>query len=158
MRIRTIVGERKVIRTDTGWRSDDLQHRHSWIFDKTKPIRVGWQWRAATAVGQSGQDYLVLAQCNPIKDQWKAWLILRMGSGQASLVTRLEYHGTHPGLHAHAHCQRGGLEEGASSIDGLVRIPHANGRHRRVNVWRDRTFWEQAQRHFHIKHPQGPLL
>jgi hypothetical protein len=158
MRIRRALRERKILQSDTQWRTDDLQHRHSWIFDKTKPVRAGWKWRAATATGASGQEYAFLTQCNPNKDQWKAWLILRTSSGQASLITRLEYHGTHPGLRAHAHCERGGLEEGPSSIDGLIRIPKGDKRHRRTNVWRDHTFWEQARRHFRIEHPQGPLL
>lgn len=159
MRIRQIIAERKVVGSDTNWRTDDMQHRHSWIFDKTKPIRGGWKWRAVTASSPTGGEYVFLTQCNPAKDQWKAWLIWKTPSGNASLISRLEYHGTHPGLHVHAHCQRGGLEEGPSSIDGLARVPPATGLHRRKNTtWREQTFWEQARRHFRIEHPKGPLL
>lgn len=158
MRIRKIIGESKVLESDTNWRTDDMQHRYSWIFEKTKPIRAGWKWRSVTATGQLGHEYLFLTQCNPIRDQWKAWLIFRTPSGQASLVSRLEYHGTHPGLHVHADCERGGLEEGPSSIDHLARIPPAERPHRRKNTWREQIFWEQARLRFHIEHPKGTLL
>ena len=157
MRLRKLIKERKVLQSDTNWRSDDLQHRHSWIFEKTKPIRAGWIWRSVTAQGAQ-REYIFLTQCNPAKDEWKAWLIVKTASGQPSLVSRLEYHGSHPGLHVHAHCDRGGLEEGPMSIDGLVRTPSADASHRRVNAWRESTFWEQARRHFRIEHPQGTLL
>ncbi len=158
MRIRKIIAEPKVLESDTDWRVDDLQHRYSWIFEKTKPIRAGWKWRSATAIDKTKHEYLFLMQCNPIRDQWKAWLIFRMPSGQASLVSRFEYHGTHPGLHVHAHCERGGLEQGPSSIDHLARIPSVERRHRRKNTWREQTFWEQARLHFRIEHPKGTLL
>jgi hypothetical protein len=159
MRIRRIISEPKVLESDTNWRTDDLQHRYSLIFDKTKPIRGGWQWRSVTASGTAGREYVFLTQCNPAKDNWKAWLIFKTPKGEPSLVSRLEYHGTHPGLHVHAHCERGGLEEGPSSIDGLDRIPPAHRPHRRNNItWREHAFWEQARRHFRIEHPTGTLL
>lgn len=158
MRIRKIIAEHKVMESDTNWRTDDLQHRYSWVFEKTKPMRAGWKWRSVTVTSGTGNEYLFLTQCNPIRDQWKAWLIYRTSSGQASLVSRLEYHGNHPGLHVHAHCERGGLEQGPSSIDHLARIPPVERRHRRKNTWREQTFWEQARLHFRIKHPKGTLL
>jgi hypothetical protein len=157
MRIRKLVSEPKVLTSDTNWRSDDMQHRYSWILEKTEPVRAGWRWRSATAAGPGGREYLLLTQCNPIRDQWKAWLIFRTSSGQASLVSRLEYHGTHPGLHVHADCERGGFA-GPSSIDHLARIPPVNRRHRRKITWREQSFWDQARLHFRIKHPKGALL
>lgn len=39
-------------------------------------------------------------------------------------------------------------------IDASIATTHD----RRVNAWRENTFWEQARRHFRIEHPQGPLL
>lgn len=101
---------------------------------------------------------MFLTQCNPGKDNWMAWLILKTASGRPSLVSRLEYHGSHPGLHIHAHCERGGVEEGPTSIDNLARIPPVNRPHRRKLTWRENTFWEQARRHFRVEHPKGTLL
>lgn len=158
MRLRKIIAEPKVLVSDTQWRTDDMQHRYSSIFEKTKPIRAGWKWRSVTATGETGREYVFLTQCNPVKDQWKAWLIYRLPSGHASLISRLEDHGTHPGLHVHAHCERGGLEEGSASIDSLARIPPPERPHRRKHAWREQTFWEQARRHFRIEHPRGTLI
>ena len=152
-----MVSEDKLFASDTSWRTDDLQPRHSWIFEKTKPIRAGWKWRSTLAHGAQG-EYIMLTQCNPRRDEWKAWLIYKKPAGNPSLVIRLEFHGSHPGLHVHAHCDRGGLEEGGSGIDGLARIPPADRSHRRVNAWREDTFWEMARRHFHIEFPMGTLL
>jgi hypothetical protein len=157
MRIRKIIAEDKVLSSDTQWRTDDLQPRHSYIFEKTKPTRAGWQWRSTTATGTAG-EYVLLTQCNPRKEEWKAWLILKTPSGAASLVSRLEYHGSHPGLHVHADCNRGGIEEGASSIETRVRIPPADKPHRRINAWRENTFWELARQHYRIQFPTGSLL
>jgi hypothetical protein len=157
MRIRKIIEETKILTADTNWKQEDLPPRYSVIFEKTKPMRSGWKWRSVLA--KSGEvEYVFLTQCNPKKDEWKAWLIRKLANGKSSLVSRLEYHGTHPGLHAHAHCDRGGFEEGSSSIDGLARIPAADRRHRRINAWRENTFWEKARKHFRIDHPKGPLL
>jgi hypothetical protein len=157
MRIRKIIEESKILTTDTNWKEEDLPPRYSGIFEKTKPMRADWKWRSVQAKSEKG-EYIFLTQCNPKKDEWKAWLICKLANGKPSIVSRLEYHGTHPGLHAHVHCDRGGLEEGPSSIDGLARIPAAGCRHRRVNAWRENTFWEKARQYFRINHPTGPLL
>lgn len=157
MRVRKILTEPKLLTADTDWQDSDLPPRHSCIFDKTKPMRAGWKWRSVAAKSDQS-EYVFLSQCNPRKDEWKAWLIYKTANGNSSLVSRLEYHGSHPGLHIHAHCARGGLEEGPASIDDLPRIPIVAKLHRRVNAWRENTFWEQARRHFRINHPQGSLL
>ncbi len=158
MRVRKIVREPKLLTSDTNWRTDDMQPRYSWIFQRTKPIRAGWKWRSVIATDSANREYLFLTQCNPERDEWKAWLILRASSSESSLVSRLEYHGTHPGLHVHVDCQRGGLEQGPASIDRLARIPLVAKHHRRKHTWREQSFWEQARRHFRIEHPRGPLL
>lgn len=157
MRVRKIILEEKELYDDTGWHTDDLPPRHSWIFAKTKPMRSGRIWRSANARG-THREYLLLVQCNPGKDQWKAWLICEVSKGRYSLVSRLEYHGNHPGLHVHSHCVRSGIEEGPSSIDNLVRIPDADEHHRRVNAWRENTFWELARSHFRIEYQPGSLI
>ena len=157
MRLRKMVAECKVLASDTKWREDDLPPRHSVIYEKTRPMRGGWKWRSVTAKSNKG-EYVLLAQCNPRKDEWKAWLIYKTEEGSPSVVSRLEFHGSHPGLHVHAHCARGGVEEGSSSIDGLPRIPSAHQPHRRVHVWQEDTFWNYSLEHFRIRDAQGDLL
>lgn len=159
MRVRHIISERKQLQADTGWRTDDLTRRHAPIFPKTKPIRAGWKWRSAKVHGASGQ-FVLLAQCNPNRDNWKAILLKLDAEGSGSAVCRFEYHGSHPGLHAHGHCQRSGIEIGPSGLDDLVRAPKAGPAtyHRRHNAWTENGFWETTKRFFRIRDQSGPLL
>jgi hypothetical protein len=127
------------------------------VYSKTKPIRAGWQWRSSKVEGPEGKAYILVAECNPVRDNWKAMLILETMSGP-SVVARFEHHGGHPGLHAHAHCERGGIEVGPSGLDFLARIPRASSPHRRTNAWTQGTFWEAAKKFFRVEEDKGPLF
>jgi hypothetical protein len=158
MRVRRLIRLEKELLSDTDWKTTDLQPRFAPIFPKTTPIRAGWRWRSARASGAEG-EYVLLAKCNPPRDNWQACLILTLDEG-ASVVGRFEHHGSHPGLHAHAHCERGGVETGTRGLDDLVRVPAAGSTsyHRRRNAWSENGFWEAAKRFFRIKERKGPLI
>lgn len=157
MRIRKLIIERKTQESDSGWRSDDLQPRYSPVFTRTRPIRAGWRWRSARAV--SGErEFVLVALCHPGRNNWQAMLILCTENGGGSLVGRYEYHGNHPGLHAHTHCRRGGIEIGPSSVDNLLRVPSSGTRHRRHFALTENGFWEVARRFFRVRERKGPLL
>ncbi len=155
MRVRHLVAEPKTINGDTLWRVEDLAPRYSGLYAKTKPIRAGWQWRSVIALSEHN-EYIFLVQGHEDKDNWSAWLVLKTDGGY-SLVTRFEYHGSHPGFHIHAHCERSGIEEGTGSINGLVRIPKATSGGSIVTLRRDK-FWEQARTKFRISFPKGSLF
>ena len=159
MRVRKLIREQKTLGTDTNWQTRDLQPRYAPLFTRTLPIRGGWQWRSGKATGDTG-NFVLLAKCNPAYDNWQAILIFVGDDGTASAVTRFEHHGSHPGLHAHAHCERSGVEPGSTSLDDLVRAPKAEqGRyHRRRNSWTPDTFWVAAKRFFRIQESIGSLL
>lgn len=159
MRVRRLIAAKKELQTDSDWQTNDLQPRYAPIFPKTTPIRAGWKWRSARA-SSADADFVLLAKCNPIRDNWQAFLIATTKDGSSSVVGRFEHHGSHPGLHVHAHCQRSGVEVGTRSLDDLARIPSAgsNSYHRRTNAWTERSFWEAAKRFFRVKEKQGPLL
>jgi hypothetical protein len=156
MRVRRLIAERKTQESDTGWRHDDIPPRFAPVFARTRPIRAGWQWRSAKAVSAERQ-YILTALCNSLRDNWQAMLILYSQEG-ASMIGRYEYHGSHPGLHGHADCQRSGLELGPVSIDNLQRRPAARAFHRRTFAWTGNTFWEAARRFFRVRERKGPLL
>ncbi|MGP0058732.1 MAG: hypothetical protein ACLPID_05550 [Beijerinckiaceae bacterium] len=156
MRVRQLIERRKTIISETAWSSSDMQPKHSPVYTKTKPMKAGWRWRSAR-IESDGLNFILTAECNTARDNWKAMLILDNDAG-ASVVGRLEYHSSHPGLHAHAHCERGGVEMGGSSIDNLARIPPTTGKHRRMSAWTEATFWEAAKRFFRIKPDEGPLF
>ncbi len=158
MRVRKLTASAKELQSDTGWLTTDLQPRFAPIFPKTTPIRAGWRWRSARAASTE-DEYVLLAKINPPRDNWQAFLIRILDEG-ASVVGRFEHHGSHPGLHAHAHCERGGIEMGPRGLDDLVRIPEAGSGsfHRRKNAWTENGFWEAAKRFFRIQEKRGGLL
>jgi len=154
--VRGFIRTRKTLTSDTNWQTGDIPPRHSRIFAKTKPMGPSWEWRSAQVSSADG-DYVLLAQCNQNKMNWKA-ILIRLDVAGASVVSRFEDHASHPGLHAHAHCERSGVEIGATSLDNLARIPMNNKRHRRKTAWTKRTFWEAAKRFFHIHDAKGNLI
>lgn len=155
MRVRRLICEEKFTESMGQWSTKDLQPRHAPIYAKTKPIRAGWQWRSSRVV-TAGEIYILLAECNPGRGNWNAKLIRETNEGY-SVVARFESHASHPGLHVHAHCDRGGIETGALGLDNLARIPRIGTPHRRTNAWTEATFWEAAKRFFRIVEEQGVL-
>lgn len=156
MRVRRLIAEHKMQQNDTGWRRDDMQPRHAPVFARTRPIRAGWQWRSARAQSAERQ-YVMTALCNPGRDNWQAMLLVCSDAG-ASVIARYEAHGSHPGVHAHADCERSGLELGSTSIDNLPRRPPPGAFHRRTFAWTEDGFWEAARRLFRVRERKGPLL
>lgn len=157
MRVRQLAGQAKVLVSDTGkWATSDLPPRHAPHYLKSRPIRNGWKWRAARArVGST--DYVLTGLCNPSRDNWQAVLTVELPGG-ASVIARFEAHGSHPGLHVHGHCVRGGIELGAKGLNDLARIPDVSKPHRRTNAWTEITFWDAAKRFFRIAHAPLPLF
>ena len=146
--------------SDTTWSSSDLPPKHSFIYPKTKPMRAGWQWRSAKARSANAPqptDYVLLSECNPRRGNWKAALIVQTRDGP-SVVGRFEFHGDHPGLHAHSDCERSGLETGPTSFGNLSRFPDGGRFHRRTHFWTPVTFWEAAKRFFRIAEQKGSLI
>lgn len=156
MRVRHLVALRKTMASDTQWQTTDLPPRHAPVYAKTRPIRTGWRWRSCQAAG-GGRQFTLLAQCNPGRDNWSAVLMVANAEGY-SVVARYEHHGSHPGLHAHAHCERGGIEVGSTGLGDLVRSPSIGTVHRRMNAWTEGTFWDAATRFFRVETPRGTLI
>lgn len=110
MRVRHLIETDKLQKADTGWLLNDMPPRFSPIYTKTRPIKAGWKWRSSQC--QAGNmSFTLTALCNAQRDNWQAYLMVETPAG-ASLVARFESHGSHPGLHAHSHCERSGIEVG----------------------------------------------
>ena len=155
MRVRSLIRQDKILTDDTGWRSDDLQPRYAPVFPKTIPTRSGWEWRSGRCESDSRRFFL-LVKCNLSRGNWKATLMLETVDG-TSVVARYEYHASHPGLHAHVHCDRGGVEIGTAGLDQLDRLPDGDY-HRRVQSWTKDGFWNSAKKFFRIRDKAGALL
>lgn len=156
MRVRHLIKLPKVQTTDTAWRDDDMPPRACPIFSKSRPTRAGWRWRSARAKAD-GHEFVLVALTNVRRGDLKATLMIQTPAGY-SVVGRYEFHASHPGLHIHAHCGRGGIENGASGMDDLARIPRADRRHNHVAALSVSTFWEEARRFFRINDDLGPLF
>lgn len=156
MRVRHLIALKKVLKSDTQWLTTDMPPRHCPIYSKTYPIRAGWRWRSAQA-SAGAENYVLMAMCHPGKGNWKATLIVQTPAGH-SVVARFEDHSSHPGLHAHSHCDRSGVEVSGSGMNALVRAPAAQEHHRRTNAWTEGTFWEAALRFFRVESPKGTLI
>lgn len=74
MRVRNIVSGEKTIVTETKWSTKDMPPKHAPVYSKTKPIRAGWQWKSAKIKGQNSAEYILVAECNPERNNWR-WLI-----------------------------------------------------------------------------------
>ena len=156
MRVRHLIVRAKTITSDTNWKSEPLPPRFSGIYPKTRPLKPGWKWRSAQA-HCTENEYILLCEVNEQKDNWRAWLIKKIGD-EGSLVSRLEFHGNHPGIHAHADCSRGGLEVGPSSIKVPVRIPGVGSGRQRPPPTRPDLFWDMARKHFRMDYKKGSLI
>ncbi|WP_207903838.1 hypothetical protein [Martelella mediterranea] len=151
--------QKKSEQSDTGWRDGPIGPKFTGgLYKKSLNIGPAWKWRSAVAT-DGEKEYILLCRVNEQKDNWKAWLILSTESG-ASVVSRFEDHGNHPGIHIHAHCERSGIEDGPTSIGGLIRIPAAASRQRstRRRATTPEIFWRLAADHFRITFVQGTLF
>jgi len=106
-----------------------------------------------------GHDFMVFAQVQERRDDFKAWLALKQSDGWRVLV-RLESHGNHPGVHVHDWCGVVNPPFGGQSIAAPYRRPKARNKHRRKLDFNRATFWDFALAHFRVtqSHEQGELL
>lgn len=156
MRVRSILNLEKKITADTLWKQDDVPKRHCPINSRTKPIRAGWEWRSVRAQAADGRSFIAYLEVNLRRGDFKSVLIEDTVNGP-SVIARYEYHSSHPGVHAHAHCERSGIEIGASGMDRLVRAPRLKSHHRRSGSLSLSTFWLAASRFYGLKSDPGPL-
>lgn len=157
MRVRAITRIKKVVETDTQWKGTDVPPRHYPIISRAKPIRAGWEWRSVRAKSPDGRNFIAYLEVNLRKGDFKSVLIEDTVNGP-SVVARYEYHASHPGIHVHAHCERSGMEIGATGMDKLARAPSLKKHHRRVGALSPSTFWAAASRFYGMEYETGPLF
>ena len=106
---------------------------------------------------RAAKNSFLTVRCNSEKGDWNSVLSVKTDQG-GSVVARFEFHADHPGLHAHAECNRGGIEVGPTGLDSLIRFPNTGSFHRRATVLTDGGFLEACKRFFRIEERKGPLL
>jgi hypothetical protein len=156
MRVRHLLAIPKQAGAETAWSETDMPPRWCPVYSKTRPSRAGWHWRSAHVSGD-GEEFMMVAICNPRRGNWKSMLLLKATQGY-SVVARFEHHESHPGLHVHTHCQRSGIEVGAGGMDSLARIPAAGAPHRRTAALTLASFWRAAQSFYRVADDYGELF
>ena len=131
----------------TRWRTDEIQPRYS-PYPKTRRPPANGSWRSLIASAGNDQ-FMVFAQVQEHRENFKAWLALRHGEEWRILV-RLEYHGDHPGLHVHDWCGVKAPPIGGKSIDAPHRRPATGARHRQCEVPTKTSFWMLALNTFRV--------
>ena len=154
MRVRKIIIQSKKLKSDTSWRTGNVEPCHAPCFPNEYRIRDGFAWRSSRAVDGSGREYVLWARCAEKYGRQFAVLMLasKKGTGHASVVARYEKHHGHGGIHAHFDCNTSGLVAGGEGMDNLKVLPkNKNGHHRRTLPLTDDAFWEQAMAFFRFK-------
>jgi len=133
---------KRAIALATSWRSDQITPRLS-PFPKSRPGPPGGVWRSVVTVAPDGQRFMIFAQVQEGRENFKAVLAVD-NNGSWQVMTRLEYHGSHPGLHIHDWCGETGVPFGGRSFDAPHRRPSAGAHHRRNPILNRATFWKLA--------------
>jgi hypothetical protein len=138
---------KRVVSAPTRWRSDTVIPRLS-PFPKSRPAPPNGVWRS-TEARTADHAFMVFAQVQESREDFKAWLALRQADVWQVLV-RLVNHGNHPGLHVHDWCGAPQPPIGGRSIDAPHRRPKAGHRHRRSEILSRATFWKLALNCFRV--------
>lgn len=121
------------------------------------PISGQWRWRALR-LADDGRSYRLLIMYRPDKGEYQAALGLETRTA-VQVLARLEDHGTHPGLHCHAPCERDAdIPPGSFKYPALNRAPRTS-QPRRTGGWTDLAAWNVALKFYNIDDAhEGELL
>ena len=89
-----------------------------------------WHWRVDQASAHD-VSFRILVAFNLDIEEYRAWMSMPVGDAHV-MVAQLEYHGTHPGWHAHiACCDIDEVEAGRGHPRSARRLPGGFKKHRR---------------------------
>lgn len=111
----------------------------------------GWHWRVDELSG-GDLTFRLLIAFKADTEEYMAWLAMPAGDG-LRVIARLEYHGTHPGLHCHSTCEdHEGVPVGDQNPYMFRRAPSAWENHRRQDsVKSESDAMQRAYRFFGVK-------
>jgi hypothetical protein len=159
MRLKEVVRANKAVTEWGEWQSGKMP-RSAFPLSKSRQnfYRLGnYRWRVVLFDCLNASFRLLIALHEP-KEQFRAFLGIEVGP-DTRFVSSYEFHGTHPGWHAHLSCDL--LENVPTGIrvgPWQYRMPNARRPHRRVmfNVT-ERTATEKAGRFFGLpREPAAP--
>jgi hypothetical protein len=90
-----------------------------------------WHWRV-DVLDTAGQELRLLTCFNDEQEEFKAWLAMPRPGGLA-VIGRLEFHGDHPGWHAHVQCGEVNEIETGDQDYRMLRLPGGMMPHRQTS-------------------------
>lgn len=160
MRVRGAVAKPKVVSKAGEWKSGKMT-RTAFPLHRNRSFTLGtqWSWRV-DVLDVKGTEMRLLTAFEPLKQNFLAWLSYKRGDSYVVLA-RLEFHGTHPGLHAHAVCNSD-LEDVTAGVVkpfGTLRLPEATKTHRRLKYeMTEATALSTAFKFFNVQGAEGEML
>lgn len=160
MRVRGVVAKLKVVSKAGEWKSGKMT-RTAFPLHRNRSFTLGthWSWRV-DVLDVEGTEMRLLTAFEPSKQNFLAWLSYKRGDSYVVLA-RLEFHGTHPGLHAHAVCDEDVKEITAGVVKpfGTKRLPEATNTHRRTKYeMTEATALSTAFNFFNVQGAEGEML
>jgi hypothetical protein len=131
MRARQLIQRPKVLIKAGDWKAGKMT-RNAFPMSRTRNFQLGvrWIWRV-DVLEIDGTECRLLTAFEPSKNGFLAWLSYRRGDSY-TMVARLEFHGSEPGLHCHASCDDlHNVQTGVVKPYPSVRLPNARAKHRR---------------------------
>lgn len=163
MRVRDLLRLPKAVTIAGTWKVVTRQAKMSptaFRLSKRSPYTLSrhWHWRVDELAAGSYKFQLLTAY-RPDTEEYRAVLGQVVGDG-LRIVSRLEYHGDHPGWHAHSHC--GDHEEiavGETAPRTFTRVPAAENSHRRETFdISDNDAVHRAYQFYRVKPPKNWAL
>lgn len=160
MRVRRLVSKPKVVTKAGEWKSGKMT-RTAFPLHRSRSFVLGqhWTWRV-DVLDVDGAEMRLLTAFEPTKQNFIAWLSLKRGDSYVVLA-RMESHGTHPGMHAHAVCDANvsDLPAGVVKPLGLRRAPRVGKRHRREKYeMTEATALSTSFKFYNVRSAEGEML
>jgi hypothetical protein len=140
------------------WKTGKLQPKSFPLNSGGIPYGPRCTWRVCRlSVGSN--DLRLLVVIHKEKQNYLA-VLGEMVDSKLYILSSLESHATHPGLHCHAACDRTmPAFSGSMRYPGVVPRPYDRSRCRRQIVWTERAAWETAARFYRIREaPEDGLI
>jgi hypothetical protein len=131
MRARELISGPKILTKAGDWKTGKMT-RNAFPLSRTRNFQLGvrWTWRV-DMLEIDGNECRLLTAFEPSKNGFLAWLSYRRGDSY-TMVARLEFHGSEPGLHCHSSCDDlHNVQVGVVKPYPSVRLPSARAKHRR---------------------------
>ncbi len=164
MRVRRLLAKPKVVVKAGDWKTGKMT-RNAFPLHRSRSLVLGvhWTWRVDVLnmkEDRTGRELRLLTAFEPSKQNFLAWLSYKRGDSYV-VLGRLEFHGTEPGIHAHAACdaEADEITPGIVKPLGTRRAPRYGQRHRRDGYeMTENTALSTAFRFFNVRGAEGEML